>query len=162
MELIDCVLNNKWIQVMDILENKADTITDGRIIAFIMNKACEKGKLKVIQALLKHPSINQIIKNDGFIRASSDNRVAAMQLLFDSGADPSANNNAAIRFAAVHHDTDAVSLLLRLPGVDPCAQDNEMWRRALEDGPCAQELRDLLRLDPRIDTSDNRPYYYWQ
>uniref|UniRef100_A0A6C0JTJ4 Uncharacterized protein n=1 Tax=viral metagenome TaxID=1070528 RepID=A0A6C0JTJ4_9ZZZZ len=72
----------------------------------------------------------------------------------ETKADPSTQNNYAIRWAAYNGHADVVRLLLEDPRVDPSAKNNDALQYA-----CSRGYIDIVRLllaDPRIDPSDQR------
>jgi ankyrin repeat protein len=74
-------------------------------------------------------------------------------LLSDPRVDPSAENNRAVRLAAVKGHVEIVRLLISDARVDPSAENNLALRRAISKGHV--EIVKVLISDPRVNSSEN-------
>jgi ankyrin repeat protein len=126
---------------------------------FIM-EAAKRDNIPILLKLLCLPHSQREIDTAISIAAGAGS-LRAVKCLLEVGGSPCANHNAALRYACAHRKIDMVKFLLSNPKVKPCDNDNEVWRRAQDDGACGEELRKILVLDSRVNTKDTRHYYTW-
>ena len=77
-------------------------------------------------------------------------------MLMELGADPSAEDNLAIRYASVHDFPEVVKMLLEDPRVDPSAENNDAILFASMHG--YSEVVKMLLEDPRVNPSANNNF----
>lgn len=116
----------------------------------ILKWYCKKGDVEWVTRILKEGNIDPAYhESDSLLEAAGWGNLDILELLLADGrADPSAQNNYAIRLTS---NVDIVDRLLKDPRVDPCVRDNEPIMTAIKNG----ELDIVNRLlgDPRINAS---------
>jgi len=114
-------------------------------------RAAADGRMDVILRLLEDPLIDPSADYDAAIRYASTNGHANVVAVLLADSDPSANDNVAIRTASRNGHVDVVKVLLADARVDPSADKNFAIVTASIDGNT--EIVKLLLTDPRTDPS---------
>jgi ankyrin repeat protein len=98
--------------------------------------------------------------DEALIIATAQGNANNVRRLLNYGADPSVNNNQAIRIASEIGNAEIVDILLQDYRTDPGAEDNQAICDASYAGHI--EVVELLLSDPRVDPSadDNYPIRY--
>jgi len=116
-----------------------------------------------VRDLMKGKSDEEISKeigdlnpNDLLKKSLDNNYLNGIKLALEKGADPSYNNNYAIKNASIYGHIDIVKILLQDSRVDPSADNNYAIRYASK-----YEYIDIVKIllqDSRVDPSDNHNY----
>ena len=81
----------------------------------IFRSICVNGQIDIARLLLEHPLRRMNLTACLRIACETDNSIDIVRLLLKKGANPTANNNFALRIAIDHVATKIVLLLLDLP-----------------------------------------------
>jgi ankyrin repeat protein len=119
---------------------------------YAIRMAASGGHVAVVERLLKDLRCDPTA---AFCVAAGGGHVAVVDLLFEKGANPTGDNNYAIRMAASGGHIAVIERLLSDERVDPTVHDNDAIRTAATGGHILVVER-LLK-DPRVDlTARNR------
>lgn len=137
-------------------------LKDGRFNPAVDNndtiiRAAQFGDLETVKLLLADPRVDPTV-SDALGQAVFSGHYKIVMLLLDAGADPSAENNNAIHWAARLGHTEIVRVLLKDKRVDPTTRDVVEWAARLGHYDTVKVLLE----DPRIDpTADESAALYW-
>ncbi|KAI8800589.1 hypothetical protein BJ742DRAFT_840878 [Cladochytrium replicatum] len=121
-------------------------------------KCAELGDVAMLRCLLRLGADPRapVGTSAGVPLAARNGHLEALSILLDSGADPSAECDAALSFAASENNLDILKLLLR-HGVDPTAKLDHAIREACENGH-VEIVRTLLAATPAVDIHSHDDY----
>ena len=122
----------------------------------------KRGLKESVRDLMKPKSEEEISKkigdlnpNDLLMKSINNNYLNGVKLALEKGADLSANDNYAIKYASLDGYTEIVKLLLQDERVDPSADNrNDAIRYASMNGHT--EIVKLLLQDKRVDPSNKK------
>ncbi len=127
------------------------------LLGYFINSSYKGNWKKFYSILIKlDPSKSYWLSNALLSAAKNKNNLAIKVLLTDQRADPSADDNSAIRKASENGHTEVVKLLLEDKRVDPSVDNNYAIRWASIKGHI--EIMKLLIEDQRVDPSADNNY----
>ncbi|KAJ3269200.1 hypothetical protein HDV01_001679 [Terramyces sp. JEL0728] len=139
-----------------------------KCIEILLSEIAISGELARMAIQSNHMQLARYLleKNKGIWNTSPDfwlpcsrGNTELVSLLLETNADPSANNNHAIRCASEMGHCDIVELLVQDPRVDPSDFDNSAVKLAQTNGHT--QIVNLLLKQPNVSLSKNKKYYFF-
>lgn len=150
-----------WEVVCQLLQDKR--VNSAARKNFPLRRAARTGHLKTVERLLRNPQVSSDSAAicDAFISACGHGHWRIVKcLLKETGVNPSARKNAAIRLSCKYGHFPVVKLLLEDKRVDPAAKQNEPLRKAVEYRH--PEIFELLLKHPLVDPDAQYQVIEWR